>query len=187
MWAPHLIAMLGLTLAAGTLGAATMSLDVPPGPRDPGNPFDVTVNATNLFDGRDPLDLLLGFGFNVSLGNPAAIQFVDATVGSGFQQVASVPGADVVAFAFPGIGPGSAEPLELAVLHFRPVAPGSSSIAITSDLTDPNQGLVFLTAPTDALAAEGEVQIVLEPGGWSLLAIGVAGIAGVARRKKLAT
>ena len=60
-----------------------------------------------------------------------------------------------------GIGPGDfSGPLVLATLHFHALHAGSASLGVTWDSNDPNQGLVFLDLPYNAISAATTVQAV---------------------------
>jgi hypothetical protein len=181
-----MLAIFGSPAAAATINFST------PGVVS-GGPFDVTITATDVFDGRDPItDLLLSFGFNVGVSNPSVVSFVGATAGPLFDAVTTQPGTMVFASAFGqngfGIEPGVAEPLILATLHFAALAPGTASILITSDLANLFQGLQFLNQPfAESIAGEvavtvGGTQPVPEP--TTLLLSGL-GLLSLAARRRL--
>ena len=116
------------------------------------NLFDVTVEAGNLFVGRDvATDLIIAYGFDVAVSNPAVLSFVGAMSGPLFGPATSIGGTDVFAPAFGqngiGVEPGIGEPLLLATLRFNVIGSGPASISISSDLSDPFQGLQFFNRP----------------------------------------
>ena len=141
--------------------ASTITLGVT-SPVNVGSPFDVSVRVTDVFGGRAVDDVLVGFGFDVTIGNAAVFQYVDATVGPLF--VPLVLGTPMVAgFALNplGIGPGDfSGPLTLATLHFNALQAGATSIGVTWDSADLNQGLVYLDLPYGAIAASTDVRAI---------------------------
>ena len=124
--------------------------------------FNVTVQVTNVFQNRALDDVLVAFGFDVTIGDPGIFQFVGATVGPLFAPLAL--GTPMVAgFALNpfGIGPGDfSGALTLATLHFNALRGGGSSIGVTWDSSDLNQGLVYLDLPFGPISASTNVQSV---------------------------
>jgi hypothetical protein len=182
-----MLAIFGSPAAAATINFST--------PGVVSGAFDVTITATDVFDGRDPItDLLISFGFNVAVGDPSVVSFVGATAGPLFDAVTSQPGTTVFASAFGqngfGIEPGVVEPLILATLHFAAIGPGATNIAITSDLANLFQGLQFLNQPfaesIDASLAVtvADTQPVPEPTTLLLSGIGLLGLAARYRRQR---
>jgi hypothetical protein len=143
------------------LGAAVLAISVSPAaastvsftfPSVVNGPFDVVVKAQNLFTGRDTTtDIIISYGFNVTVGDPSIVSFLSATSGPLFDPATSEPGTRVFAAASGqhgfGIEPGVVEPLTLATLHFSVLRSGTANILISSDLSNPFQGLQFLNAP----------------------------------------
>jgi hypothetical protein len=133
-----LLTMAALAACGIPASAATVSLDYSP-MVGAGSAFDIAVNVTGVFTGRDTsTDSLLNFGFNVDSSSPA-ISFTGWTVGSGlFDDVTAGSGLSVAGNASAAYPNGItntdfAEPLTLAILHFVANAPGSATISLTSD------------------------------------------------------
>ncbi len=102
---------------------------------NPGNSFTVQVTASQVFDGLDPADEVLSFGFDVTLSDPAVAAFTGATVAAAFDDdSSSLPGADVAGSAFPGLTEG---PMLLATLTFQAGEPGVVELGIAAELSDP--------------------------------------------------
>jgi hypothetical protein len=177
-----MLAIFGSPAAAATISFTT--------PGVVSGPFDVTITAQDVFAGRDPLDEVIGFGFNVGVSDPSVVSFLGATSGPLFDPVTSVPGTNVVASAF-GITPGVTEPLILATLHFAAIGPGTASIFITSDLANLFQGLQFFGQPSaESIAATLPVTVtstVPEPTTLVLSGIGLIGIAARRLRQRRAS
>ena len=116
-----------------------------------GSSFNVIVEAQNLFAGRSANDLIISYGFNVSVSQPSMFAFTGATSGPLFDPATIEPGTNVFGAAVGqngfGVEPGAAEPLILATLHFSVLTPGSANIVISSNLSNLFQGLQFLNAP----------------------------------------
>ena len=161
-----------LALAAAVLPAraTTILLNTPSSPA-PGSSFDVTVQLTGVFD-THPGDALAAFGFDIVIGSPASVSYTGETIGALFTDASGLfgPSPEVAGFATAGFLQAGdfTEPLTLATLHFQAGAPGFSSIGITTDLEDPNQGLLYLTAGADPLDASTTVTVAAtttpEPG-----------------------
>ena len=146
--------VLACALGAAPALAGSITLDVA-SPVAVGSPFDVTVKVNDVFDGRALGDVLVGFGFDVTVGNPAVFQYVDAMVGPLFLPLAlGTPAVAGIAQNPSGIAPGDfAGALPLATLHFNALQAGSTTIGVTWNSADLNQGLVLPRPPgwTDQL------------------------------------
>ncbi len=181
-----------LTLAfGGVLSQAATVLVVPPATIN-GSSFDVAVDVTNVF-ANFPLDLVTGFGFNVTTGS-ALVTFTGATVNSAFFDDISFccVGTDVVGlpnFLFPaGIGPSDiTEPLLLATLHFSVNGSGSTTVGVTADNSaDLDQGLYF-SSGAESFSNSQPITIgssVPEPGTTLIGGIGLAAILLLRRRAR---
>ena len=170
---------------ASPAAAATISFSTP-GVVSGG--FDVIVSATDVFAGRAPDDLLISFGFNVTVSDPTKVSFTGADAGPDFDAVTSQPGTNVFAAASGfGIAFGVAEPLILATLHFSALAPGGANIIITTDLANLFHGLQFVNEPF-AEAIDGTVPVTVAtptavPEPTTLVLSGIGLIALAARRR----
>jgi hypothetical protein len=136
------------------------------GSQTPGSSFDVTVELTDVF-GSHPGDALAAFGFDVVIGDTSVVSFTGETIGPLFDDVSGLfgPSPQVAGFATAGFLTASdfTDPLILATLHFNALTGGSSSIGINTDLSDPNQGLLYLTAGADPLDASTRASISAVP------------------------
>src|SRR5215471_3673422 len=90
---------LAVVLAATQADAATITLDLT-SPVHVGSIFDVVVKATNVFAGRAADDSLIGFGFDVNVGNPAIVSLVGEDIGPLFDDFSGLfPGTDISGLA----------------------------------------------------------------------------------------
>lgn len=181
-----LAGVFALTLAP--VPAATVSLVFSTTNPGAGDTFTVDVTVTSVFALRPPGDLLLAFGFDPFISNPAAVVFESATVDSLFNNDSGAfPDTAVSGSALLASGDFTA-PLTLATLQFRALSIGPVSVGITSNLLDPNEGLIFLenvVAPgAEDLTSSTELNVVVpEPATpWLLSAFGV--VAVLARKWK---
>src|SRR5262249_10926224 len=137
--------IIALAFAVIPAHASTISLNLA-SPAIAGSSFDVLVQVSDLFNGRPPDDALLAYGFNVAVGNTSIVNYVGETPGPLFDDL-TIPGGNPmvagIATSLLGIGPSDfTDPLTLATLHFTALKLGTTSISVTSDSSDPNQGLV---------------------------------------------
>ncbi len=175
-----MLAALGLPASAATITVT--------GPAAANGTFDVTVQATDLFAGRDiSTDGIISYGFNVGISDPLLLAFDGADSGPLFDSPSPVPGTDVFAAAGGfGIFPPVTEPLELAILHFTRTGSGPVDITITSDLLNPFQGLQFVNEPfaesIDGKLSVGDAAETPEPATLGITAVGLLGL-GILRRR----
>ncbi len=153
--------VLACAFGAAPALAGSITLDVA-SPVAVGSPFDVTVNVNDVFNGRALGDVLVGFGFDVTVGNPAVFQYVDAIVGPLFLPLAlGTPAVAGIAQNPSGIAPGDfAGALPLATLHFNALQAGSTTIGVTWNSADLNQGLVYLDLPVGPISSSTDVRAV---------------------------
>lgn len=154
-----------------------------------GDYFDVALVAFVPLANASPDELVLGFGVNTQLDGAGAAQFLGSTINSLFTDISTQDGVNLAAAgaAFPGLGLNEVGSLiSLAVLHFQAVTAGTLNIAITSDLNDLNQGLIFLNQSPLAINAGIGVDITAVPLPPSLLMFvsGVVVSLGGIRRKR---
>jgi hypothetical protein len=150
--------------------------------------FDVVVTARSVFAGRDPLDLVISYGFNVGISNPSILSFLGATSGPLFDSATAQPGTDVFGAASGfGIDSLAVEPITLATLRFNATGAGLASIFISSNAGSVFQGLQFLFDPSPGPIA-GTVSVaatsaaaVPEASTFLLFGVGLAGGSGVVR------
>lgn len=147
--------------------------------------FDVTVEATGLFDGRDTTtDGIISYGFDIAIDNPSVISFLGATAGPSFDAATTEPGTDVFGAASGlAILPGEPEPLILATLHFNVIGSGPAVITISSDLSNLFQGLQYINEPfAEPIAGTVPLEAVPETATLLFAAAGLTGIGILGRR-----
>jgi hypothetical protein len=178
-----------ICLAACTLPAhaETITLNVAD-TVNAGSPFDVLVQVNGLFDGRTPDDTLLAYGFNVTVGNSSIFNYTGETAGTLFDDL-SIPGGNPmvagIAQSLFGVGPSDFTGLlTLATLHFDGLGTGTTTIGVTWDSSDLNQGLVYFDLPYGGIEASKTVtsESVPEPSSTVMSATGLAFLAFAGRR-----
>ena len=169
-------------LAMGAAHAVpVISLNVSPSPAAVGNTVLVNVNISGAVD-------IYGYQFSL-LFNPSVLQAAGGTEGSFLPTGGStyfVAGtvdntAGAVNFTVGtllGLLPGVSGNGTLATLSFNAAALGSSTLAFR-DVVLFNSELVDVTAQVQG----GVVSVVPEPGTWLMFGLGLAGVAGLARRR----
>ena len=128
-----------------------------------GEQFSVTAVVRDLFDESDTADELLAFGFNVF--STINIELIGREINPLFQDDSEILGLTAAGSSFPGIAyEPEFQPFELATLHFKALSEGAGFITIVADLTDLNQGLIFLNRDPMAFTIEqGLTAVPLPP------------------------
>ena len=180
-------------LAAAAFGALVMgaahadpviSLNVSPNPAAVGNTVLVNVNISGAVD-------VYGYQFSL-LFNPAVLQATSSTEGSFLPSggstffVAGTVNNTLGAVNFTvgtllGLLPGVTGNGTLATLSFNAAALGTSTLGFRVVVLF-NSELVDLTAQLQG----GVVTVVPEPSTWLMFGLGLAGVAGLARRRFVA-
>ncbi|WP_157204871.1 hypothetical protein [Methylomonas methanica] len=170
-------------------GPAFLALPHTSGLTHIGDYFDVELLAFAPLANASSDELVLGFGVNTQLGGAGAAQFLGSTINSLFTDISTQDDVNLAAagVAFPGLSLNEVGSLiSLAVLHFQAVTAGTLNIAITSDLNDLNQGLIFLNQSPLAINAGIGVDITAVPLPPSLLMLVsgvVVSLGGIRRRR----
>ncbi len=156
--------------------------------------FDVTVSVTGVFDApHDGGDALFGYGFDVGF-DPAIVTYAGETAGPLFDDISNNPGFGAMVGGTADAGllfPGDfTEPLTLAVLHFDVAGVGPTSISITGDSSNLDQGLQYLSSSDDISASTGLTASAStsapEPGTFLLAGLAGAGLLALRARRRQA-
>jgi hypothetical protein len=165
-----------------SLPAATIALQYSPDPVSLGDTFTVTVNVTDVFADRSG-DVLFGFGLTPTISDPSKVTFIGGTVNSLFIDTSSggiISGSAIPPLAFSDFS----EPLTLAILTFQTIGSGYVDVGVSSDLRDPNQGLVYFLTDTLDLTTSGTIDVVPEPAAAFLIVPSLAALLLAARRRR---
>jgi hypothetical protein len=170
-------------VSALSLPAATIALEYSSNPVSLGDTFTMTVNVTDLFAGSLPEDVFFGFGLTPTISDPSKVIFVGATVDSLFIDFSA--GELIEGVVLPPLGYGAGIDLTLAILTFQAIGSGYVYVGVSSDLGDPNQGLVYLLSDTTAdLTTSGTIDVVPEPAAAWMFAPSLAALLLAARRRR---
>ncbi|MBD9357446.1 PEP-CTERM sorting domain-containing protein [Methylomonas albis] len=178
-----------LLLTATNCRAATISfsLETTTNNIHVGDVFDIDVVAHDLFTG-DNTDELLAFGLNATSSIAGLLEFQGSSINPLFSDDSLLVNLHAAGSAFPGIAsdPSTAQSFNLATLHFKALAAGQVSLAIAADLSDFNQGLIFLNqGPMGINASRGfDITAVPVPATLWLFVSGVVVSFGGMRRKR---
>jgi hypothetical protein len=77
------------------------------------------------------------------------------------------------------------EPLTLAILHFVANSSGVTTIGVSSDPSDLNQGLIYADLPYGAVSASRSVAVVPEPPVLAILTVGLAALIAIYARRRI--
>ncbi|MDB6000077.1 MAG: hypothetical protein JWP52_1776 [Rhizobacter sp.] len=180
-----LLAAMMLAAASMASHAVTFEL-VPVGTLEVGQSFDLQLHAVNPFQGQDPDESLLSFGFHLEF-DTNMLQFGSFTVAAGFDNDSAGLGANIFsASAFPFIDNAGQTDLLLGTLHFDALRRGMTGVNLFTDASDLHrfQGFSYLFADTIDLNASTGLTIapIPEPSTVMLMAGGLAGLAAWRRR-----
>ena len=171
-------------LAVGAFSAkAAVILNVSASDPAVGQFFTVDVNLTDAF-ANSPGDLLLGFGFDVTV-TPGVATFVGHTPAAPFVAFSS-PDTDVAAsnsdlgFVFPAS-------FLLTQLTFQKTGAGPAVITLSGNpASSSDQGIIYLFAATEPISATASLAAVPEPatGVMTLFGAALAGALWRVRRRR---
>jgi hypothetical protein len=139
-----------------------------------------TATVEVYLTGAPAADFLLGYGFNVTVNNTAVATFAGFTPAAAFMPGGALPpGTNVLASSFIDTSDPTqyTEPFLLATLSFDRVGWGTTTFSLVGDPSDPNQGIVYLTAGTEVVRETGTINFVPEP--MAALELGVAALAAL--------
>lgn len=144
-----------------------------------GSLFTVDVSVTGN------TDEILGFGFNPTSSIPDRAAYQSAVNNPFFGPDLGLGDPAIAGFTFPG-STGSTVPLVVLTFLAGPQT-GAVTLGISTNLSDPNQGLFFLTDATLDITSGITVTVldaVPEPGSLSTMVLGGAGLLALLLRRR---
>jgi hypothetical protein len=176
-----------LMLAAASMASHAVSVELDPvGTPQVGQSFDLQLRLDSPFAGLAADEELLAFGFH--LGFDSSLLKLDSfSPASGWDNDSGnlAPGI-FSASNFPGVDNEGQGSILLATLHFDVLQAGTTSIDLTTDAGDFNQGIVYLFADPLDLTAGTTLMLtpVPEPSTLLLMAVGLGGLAVRVRQRR---
>lgn len=151
-----------------------------------GSTFTVDVWVDQLFAGLPGDEALLAFGMTVANSSPQLFTFTGASIAAPFDDDSALVALDAAGSTFPGISNQPAnQSVRLATLSFFAIGAGDGTLGIRSDLSDPNQGLIFFRNAAVSLNTDLAVSVtaVPLPAALPLMLGAISLLAGIARRR----
>jgi len=137
--------------------ASTLSLDLSNPTPTVGDTFTIDVVVTGTFGGKLG-DELFAFGFDLTNSDGTIASLLSVVVGPLFDDLSGTFASTDVGGLVPAPpysiieGDIDSDPLLLATLTFSALQPGSVALGTWSDLSDANEGLMFLHYSNDDLS-----------------------------------
>lgn len=139
---------LALLLGLGATAAAAMTVSLTPPSTliRVGDIFDLRVSVSGAQDGSYAGDEVIAFGLDVAIGNTALAVWTGAAVANPpFPDDTSALFLNTDVAGSVGAGTGvTGSGFDLATLHFLALAEGTFDLGVLSDLTDSNEGIIYL-------------------------------------------
>lgn len=151
-----------------------------------GSAFTVDVWVDQLFAGLSGDAALLAFGMTVVNSSPDLFTFTGASIAAPFDDDSALVGLHAAGSTFPGISNQPAnQSLMLVTLSFFAIGAGDGTLGIRSDLSDPNQGLIFFQNAPVSLNADLAISVttVPLPAALPLMLGAISLLAGIVRRR----
>lgn len=151
-----------------------------------GDIFNVELLAKDLFsDAAYSTDLLLAFAGNISISPGNKLSLTSSSYNPYFFDDSALLGMDLAGSAFPALrGADVFGDISLATLQFQALSVGSATIAIETNLLDPNQGLFYLVQGALPINAHLNLEITAVPLPPSALLFASAGIFSLINARK---